>query len=102
MIGQNIGLPYLIPIAVEKLELNPWASGDMYPGDLLKMAAKAEFPWHSQKDLSSRMRSVVQKALTDIPSFQQLDTEGMPNLDVPSEELAEDIREQLLSTLERL
>ena len=34
MIGQNIGLPYLMPLAIETLEKNPWAAGHMYPGDL--------------------------------------------------------------------
>jgi hypothetical protein len=35
MIGQNIGLPYLMPIAFERLEEDPLAAGDFYPGDLL-------------------------------------------------------------------
>jgi hypothetical protein len=37
MIGQGIGLPYLIPIALEHLEQHPFAEGDYYRGDLLKM-----------------------------------------------------------------
>jgi CDI immunity proteins len=35
MIGQNIGLPYLMPIAFERLEEAPLAAGNFYPGDLL-------------------------------------------------------------------
>jgi hypothetical protein len=34
-IGQDIGLEYLVPIAVEILRENPLAAGDMYAGDLL-------------------------------------------------------------------
>jgi hypothetical protein len=36
LIGQSIGLEYLVPIALEKLEHDPWASGDFYKGDLLQ------------------------------------------------------------------
>ncbi|MEZ0230226.1 MAG: contact-dependent growth inhibition system immunity protein [Planctomycetota bacterium] len=36
MIGQNIGLDHLVPVAVEKLLEDPLAEGDFYPGDLLK------------------------------------------------------------------
>lgn len=36
MIGQNIGLTYLIPLALDKLKENILAEGDYYPGDLLK------------------------------------------------------------------
>ena len=35
MIGQEIGLIYLIPVAIERLRANPLVSGDMFPGDLL-------------------------------------------------------------------
>lgn len=34
MIGQNIGLKYLIPIAVEKQKENILAEGDHYDGEL--------------------------------------------------------------------
>jgi CDI immunity proteins len=36
MIGQEIGLKYLVPIALEKLEINLFAEGNYYEGDLLK------------------------------------------------------------------
>jgi hypothetical protein len=35
MIGQKIGLPYLVPLAINALEQDPLAQGDYYPGDLL-------------------------------------------------------------------
>lgn len=35
MIGQNFGLPYLVPLAIAKLRENALAEGDFYPGDLL-------------------------------------------------------------------
>jgi hypothetical protein len=36
MIGQSIGLPYLVPLALQHLRKDPLAEGDFYPGDLLK------------------------------------------------------------------
>jgi hypothetical protein len=35
LIGQQIGLPFLVPLAVEKLLDNPMLEADFYPGDLL-------------------------------------------------------------------
>lgn len=42
MIGQNIGLKYLIPIATEKLNENILAEGDFYEGDLLTTVLKSD------------------------------------------------------------
>lgn len=36
IIGQNINLEILIPLAIERLRENILAEGDFYPGDLLK------------------------------------------------------------------
>ncbi|WP_419905147.1 contact-dependent growth inhibition system immunity protein [Kiloniella sp.] len=35
MIGQNIGLRHLLPMAIDKLRKNPLCEGDFYDGDLL-------------------------------------------------------------------
>ncbi len=35
MIGQEIGLPYLLPMALEALVADPLVEGDYFPGDLL-------------------------------------------------------------------
>ena len=34
LIGQAVGLTYLVPLALEHLIQHPLASGDFYPGDL--------------------------------------------------------------------
>ncbi|MEU0087314.1 contact-dependent growth inhibition system immunity protein, partial [Streptomyces sp. NPDC006274] len=46
LIGQSIGLPYLLPLAVEVLRENPMAEGHMYEGDLLSavLTRNAEKP----------------------------------------------------------
>lgn len=40
MIGQEIGLDYLIPLALETLEDNIFAEGNFYCGDLLDSVLK--------------------------------------------------------------
>ncbi|MCT4639425.1 MAG: contact-dependent growth inhibition system immunity protein [Bacteroidales bacterium] len=42
MIGQNIGLDYLIPLAIEKLSDNILSEGDFYEGDLLLNVLKSD------------------------------------------------------------
>ena len=40
LIGQEIGLKYLVPIALRKLAFDPFADGDLYAGDLLKVVVE--------------------------------------------------------------
>lgn len=50
MIGQEIGLDYLIPFAIEKLSIDLFAEGDMYEGDLLKSVLNIDTDfWKSNK-----------------------------------------------------
>ena len=42
MIGQNIGLQLLIPIAIKELKKNLFAEGHFYPGDLLQSVLNVE------------------------------------------------------------
>lgn len=60
MIGQQFGLSFLVPLALDKLEENPFAQGDFYRGDLLLMVlrVKSEF-WQRNSDLLSRLCAVM-------------------------------------------
>lgn len=40
MLGQQIGVPFLLPRAVDILVRDPLAVGDYYPGDLLRSVAR--------------------------------------------------------------
>lgn len=67
MIGQKMGLPYLIPLAIEKLTENILAEGDLYPGDLLKsvLSVKEDFwkehplLWKNVKELVNNHREII-------------------------------------------
>lgn len=99
MIGQSIGLPWLLPLAIDRLEENPWASGDHYPGDLLKMTAGAKFSWITQPDLRERLRAVIERALRDLtprPGTDEADFE------IPSGKLAATLIVELRTSLDRL
>ena len=50
MIGQSIGLKYLIPIAIEKLRLNILAEGDFYEGDLLNAIFNSEVKYWKEEE----------------------------------------------------
>lgn len=50
MIGQNIGLNFLIPLAFEELKQNILVEGDFYEGDLLQSVLTSEIDyWKTEK-----------------------------------------------------
>lgn len=60
MIEQGLGLPYLLPLALEKLEENPFVQGDFFPGDLLLavLRVKSEF-WQAHSELFDQLSDVM-------------------------------------------
>jgi hypothetical protein len=75
MIGQEIGLEYLIPLALEHLARNPFAEGEFYPGDLLKsvLGVRREF-WIQHPDLRQEMDSIVENAASN---FGKIEDDGI-------------------------
>ena len=60
MIGQSIGLEFLIPLAVELLRENPFIKGDYYPGDLLSATMQVEPGfWQTHRDLYWSVSEIV-------------------------------------------
>ena len=61
MIGQNIGLEYLIPLTLEILNNNILSEGDYYEGDLLLSVLKSdENYWKSEKENWKIMCSIFE------------------------------------------
>ena len=56
MIGQNIGLPILLPEALKLLVRQPLTSGDLYEGDLLK--AVIDCDW-AKKDSGKNLNALL-------------------------------------------
>jgi hypothetical protein len=64
-IGQNIGLEYLVPLAIEKLRENPLAEGVCYPGDLLSNVLRADAAfWREHPDLHNQLIPITERALS--------------------------------------
>jgi hypothetical protein len=71
LISQQIGLPFLVQIAIERLEVNPFARGEQHLGDLLLsvLKVKAEF-WRNEPQLLWRFQEVLIKLLPILGSLQ--------------------------------
>jgi hypothetical protein len=70
MIGQNIGLGYLIHLAIEKLKQNPLAEGDFCAGDLLVNVLRSDaIFWLKHSDLKAELIQITDEAF-EIPSIK--------------------------------
>jgi hypothetical protein len=73
MIGQQISLPILIPLAVECLEQEPLVQGDYFPGDLLSVMLKIdERFWATHPDSLQRVRRIVDRVKATLPSLDEI------------------------------
>jgi hypothetical protein len=70
MIGQNFSLEYLVPLAIEHLQHDPFVAGDFYPGDLLGCVLGRVKPgfWQKRPDL----RRAVEEIITLIPALPEI------------------------------
>lgn len=74
MIGQDLGLKYLIPIAIEHLDKDTFVEGDYYPGDLLKsvIGVRPDF-WGQHPELRQKMEMIAKTAALQLPSLEVID-----------------------------
>ncbi|HUE73834.1 MAG TPA: contact-dependent growth inhibition system immunity protein [Pirellulaceae bacterium] len=64
LIGQSVGLRYLVPVALDSLERDPLAEGTFYRGDLLVFVTKIPPSfWDTYANLKSRAREVAMNVL---------------------------------------
>lgn len=60
LIGQQFGLPFLIPLAIEILSADILTEGAFYPGDLLEAVLKVnENFWTAHHELRSQVAALV-------------------------------------------
>lgn len=77
MIGQQIGLYFLMPLAIETLTGNLFAEGHMFEGDLLKNVLEVDTKfwdnnknyWQQINDLIKGRRQEIQEMKFDISKF---------------------------------
>jgi hypothetical protein len=74
MIGQQVGLPYLIPLALELLNDDPFIAGNYYEGDLLAAVLRADSPfWIASPALRAKAARIAQQAFHLLPSLDETD-----------------------------
>ena len=74
MIGQELSLEYLVPLAIENLKEDPFVAGDYYRGDLLKnvLGVRSGF-WEEVPELRREMEAIAKKAALELRSLQVID-----------------------------
>ncbi len=78
MISQNIGLDYLMPIAIELLEKEPFIEADYYEGDLFLNVLKVDkIFWEKNLEFKEKVLSIFKDNLDD---FKQLDLDIQEDL----------------------
>jgi len=72
-IGQQIGLGYLVPLALERLHDDPFAEGAYYPCDLLVsvLGAEARF-WQSHAELREQLVAITERAISLFPTVPDI------------------------------
>jgi hypothetical protein len=74
LIGQSLGLRFLVPLALEHLVAHPLAAGDFYPGDLLKnVTGVDESFWDDHPELRRQLVGVLEGALPRIDKARTSD-----------------------------
>lgn len=72
MIQQGYGWEFLVPMAIEILADNPFASGDFYEGDLLKAVVSVnENFWRDNQKLWFEVKEIIFEAELTVQTFQQ-------------------------------
>ena len=70
MIGQQCGLPFLIPLALDRLRADLFIEGDCYCGALLAAVLQADSRfWISSPSLRAETADVAQQALSAISAL---------------------------------
>ena len=76
MIGQKIGWLYLVPLALDLLEADPWVAGDYREGDLLRAVSKVDPAfWIEQAQFRGRLDDLVSQVQERMAFFN---TEVLP------------------------
>ncbi|MDO5287163.1 MAG: contact-dependent growth inhibition system immunity protein [Actinomycetia bacterium] len=67
LLGQQIGVPTLLPLAVARLVEDPLTAGDYYPGDLLRAVLRLPDQAWTDPDLTARLARVLDQATLPAP-----------------------------------
>lgn len=72
LIRQDVGLPHLLPLALEALRDDPLTEGDMYEGDLLSaVVTRDPSAWGASPGLLRELHAIVSQVSGLPPALQQ-------------------------------
>ena len=81
LIGQEIGVEHLMPLALEMLRENPLAEGDCYPGDLLvNVLSVTEVFWQQNPDWQAEVASIGKQTVEGCNASHEFTSETMPKV----------------------
>jgi hypothetical protein len=67
MIGQNAGLQYLVPLALERLQRHSLTHGDYFPGDLLAAMLRADHKfWREQPQWRAQLQEIAERTIATL------------------------------------
>jgi hypothetical protein len=63
-VDQKVGFPFILELAIERLEPNPLVEGDYYPGDVLaELVRLDQREWAGRDDLRARLAELFTHAM---------------------------------------
>lgn len=81
MIGQQISLTFLVPMALEILMEDPLAEGHCYPGDLLEAIVNiSESFWDSHPDKQDDLRQMIVQAKKKMSLLAEEDADQLRDI----------------------
>jgi len=76
MIGQNIGLEHLVPLALQALADDPLLDAELYAGDLFSALVRSDRAfWSAHPDLRAKLASIVDEATSRYYALDECDRE---------------------------
>ena len=78
MISQQIGLKYLVPLALRELNERPYAEGDLYEGALLQALLRVEAAfWKTRSDLAAALLAMLNNLSPQLDLMASFERNGM-------------------------
>lgn len=75
-VGQKVGFPFVLELAIERLRADPLTEGDYYPGDVLATLVRLdEKDWAGRDDLRADLavlfRQAMEQSTKDADAFRE-------------------------------
>jgi hypothetical protein len=72
LIGQNVSLDHLVPLALRELHEDPLSEGDLYPGDLLNAVLNIDGAfWGDHGELALEVDGIVHELESALETLQE-------------------------------